>query len=237
MSTSTTLVLNCLLLGQGRDKIFPVEISGNKSVGSLRKVIKDERKRTLQFFEASDLKLWNVDVAVGEHFGEEEIEGLGLERKKSLGSMEKLSAIFSGKFTDGNLHIVVRHEREPVQLNLNCLVLSEKRNHIFLVEILSTQTVAALRNVIKDKKKAFHHVDTRTIILWRVSIPNDDSLELKLSRLNLVDEDSLSPTQELSEVYSNPPIRKHVHVIVKPPPAREFERLALATRLTSLSLL
>ncbi|KAI9435242.1 hypothetical protein BJY52DRAFT_1197709 [Lactarius psammicola] len=113
---------------------------------------------------------------------------------------------------DEHLHTIVQppasviRTNELPQLKLNCLVLGGDRNHIFPLKIPGTETVGALRDAIKDKKKnAFHHVDADTIILWR---------SMKL------DEDSLSPTQELSEVYSDPPLRKHVHIVVKPPPAR-----------------
>ncbi len=238
MSASTTLQLNCLVLGEDRNHIFPVEICRNKSVGVLREAIKDKRK-SLKDVDAAALKLWGVSIAVSDDF-EEQIEGMRLGDTTPLLSVKKLSGVFSRKLVDEHLHIVVQppasviQTNEPLRLELNCLMLGEGRGHIFPLEIPGTKTVGALREAIKDKKKnAFYHVDADTLILWRVSVPDDGSLKLKLSGLNLVDESSLSPTQVLSEVFSVPPIPKSVHIVVKPPPAREFKWLALATRLTS----
>ncbi len=235
MSTSTTFELNCLILGEDSDHIFPVEIPGDKSVGALREAIKDEKNNTFQGVDADTFKLWKVSIANDEHC-EEEIKGLGLESRKPLLPVKRLSEVFSGKPVYGHLHIVVQppasvvRTNEPPRLELNCLMLGEDRKHIFPLSIPGTKTVGALREAIKDKKKnAFYHVDADALILWRVSIPDDDSLELKLSELNLVDESSLSPMQVLSEVSSVPLILKNVHIVVKPPPPCEFEWLALAT--------
>ncbi|KAH9052999.1 hypothetical protein EDB83DRAFT_2225783, partial [Lactarius deliciosus] len=67
----------------------------------------------------------------------------------------------------------------------NCFVLGEDRNNIS-VKIPNTKNVSTLRQAIKEKN-AIHHVDANTLALWRVSIPDDNNLELKLSELDLVD--------------------------------------------------
>lgn len=41
---STLLQLNCWVLGDDPNRIFPVEIAGTKTVGSLKKAIKDENQ-------------------------------------------------------------------------------------------------------------------------------------------------------------------------------------------------
>ncbi len=236
----TCVCLNCLILGEDRNHIFPVEIYRNKSVGVLREVIKD-KKNTFKDVDADTLKLWKVSIPISDKF-EEVIEGMRLGDTTPLLPVRKLSGVFSRKPVDGHLHIVVQppasviQTDEPLRLELNCLILGEGPGHIFPLEIPGTKTVGALREAIKDKKKnAFYHVDADTLILWRVSVPDDGSLKLNLSGLNLVDESSLAPMQVLSEVFSVPPIPKNVHIVVKPPPAREFKWLALATRLTSFS--
>jgi hypothetical protein len=40
----STLELNCLVLGDDLSHIFTIEIADTKTVGTLRKVIKDEKK-------------------------------------------------------------------------------------------------------------------------------------------------------------------------------------------------
>ena len=54
---------------------------------------------------------------------------------------------------------------------------------------------------IKDKKKpAFDHVPADTLVLWKVSLPVDESLEENLP--NLAGEKPLLPVNKLSKVFS-----------------------------------
>ena len=115
---------------------------------------------------------------------------------------------------------------DPPLLQINCLVLGEPHNHIFPVKIAGTESVGALKKTIKvEEQLAFQHVDADALVLWKVSIPVDDSLEDTLP--NLVDDESLSPVEALSEVFPAPPIRKHLHIVVKPPPVGEFQCVVL----------
>ncbi|KAI6167849.1 hypothetical protein EDD17DRAFT_867146 [Pisolithus thermaeus] len=52
-----TISLNCLVLGDSRDHIFPVEISSSKTVGALREAIKDKKQYTFHHVEADKLSL------------------------------------------------------------------------------------------------------------------------------------------------------------------------------------
>jgi hypothetical protein len=121
---------------------------------------------------------------------------------------------------------------EPDQnLELNCLLLDQGLGHVpFKVEIANTKSVSALKEVIKEKKKnAFQHFDADDLIVWQASILVRDrnSLKLKLKELNLLNENQLWDLQELKELFSEPPIKYHIHILVKLPTAREFERFAL----------
>jgi hypothetical protein len=83
---------------------------------------------------------------------------------------------------------------------------------------LDHKTVIDLRKAIKNEKKnAFQHVDPDTLILWKVSIPVDQSLNETLSELDLVDAGSLSPVKKLSKVFADAPEEGHLHVVVKRP--------------------
>jgi hypothetical protein len=109
-------------------------------------------------------------------------------------------------------------------LDLNCLVLGNDANHIFPIEIAERKTVGALKDAIKDKKEyAFPHVDADTLILWKVSIPVNQSLTETLSKLDFVDEGSLLPVRRLSGVFSDQPEDEHLHIVVRVPPAGEYE--------------
>jgi hypothetical protein len=107
----------------------------------------------------------------------------------------------------------------PGAFDLNCLVLGDDPSRVFPVRIAATDSVGILRKLIKDEKKhAFEHVDADTLVLWNVSIPLGESFKDSLSKLDLVEERSLLPEQELVEIFTGPPAKKHVHIVVKAPP-------------------
>jgi hypothetical protein len=104
-------------------------------------------------------------------------------------------------------------------------VLDDDTRHIFPIEIAERMTVSGLKDAIKDKKRpAFDHVPADTLVLWKVSILVNRSLTANLSKLNFVDEESLLPAEGLSEVFSDFPVHKHLHIVVRAPPAGELDR-------------
>jgi hypothetical protein len=110
-------------------------------------------------------------------------------------------------------------------LQLNCLVFGQDPSHVFQVEIEKTKMVAALKDAIKDGgKQTFRDVDADSLMLWAESIPVDRELKQKLSNFDL-DEQSLSLLDDLIEVFSDSPARKHLHIIVRPPPSGECQSL------------
>lgn len=48
--SQSLLVLNCMVLGESRNEIFPVEIAGTKSVGSLKELIKEKKQSPVQSY-------------------------------------------------------------------------------------------------------------------------------------------------------------------------------------------
>jgi hypothetical protein len=111
--------------------------------------------------------------------------------------------------------VSVASDASPL-LEINCLVLGEPRGHIFPVEIAATKTVGALKDAIKEKKQhTFQHVDADALVLWRVSVPDNEDLVETLR--DLVDEKSLSPVHGLSKVFSNKPEDGYLHIVVKGP--------------------
>ena len=110
---------------------------------------------------------------------------------------------------------------DPRQVTrLNCLVLGEPCNRIFPVEIASTKTVGDLKKAIKvEKQPALNHVPADTFILWKVSISPNQTVPLNLDELQVDAHDItlLSPTDGLSEVFSESLAPKDIHVIVKSP--------------------
>jgi hypothetical protein len=72
-------------------------------------------------------------------------------------------------------------------LKLMCLVWPDDKpdEHIVEVKIDDDDTVASLKDVIKDKHAhAFANVDARDLVLWKCSgLPDDDNLEKNLKTL------------------------------------------------------
>ena len=61
---SSTLNLNCLVLGDDASRVFPVEIANSKTVGDLRDAIKEKNSHTFQHVDAHALVLWKVSILV-----------------------------------------------------------------------------------------------------------------------------------------------------------------------------
>jgi hypothetical protein len=111
---------------------------------------------------------------------------------------------------------------------LNCCVLSGDPSPIFMVKIRMTESVGALKTVIKDEQKeTFQHVDADSLILSRVSVPIDRIMSLNddLTKLDLDGRLSLN-TQKLSEVFFETPIQTHLHIVVRGPPG-EFSVITI----------
>ncbi|KAI9454853.1 hypothetical protein BJY52DRAFT_1282378 [Lactarius psammicola] len=95
------LGLNYLILGDSPSNIFSVRIEETEYAGTLRGTTKDKNKNTLQHIGPKALKLWNVSIAVDNHFEERINE---LKGTKPLLPM-RLSGVF---LKVKHLHIVVR---------------------------------------------------------------------------------------------------------------------------------
>jgi Crinkler effector protein N-terminal domain len=108
-------------------------------------------------------------------------------------------------------------------LELNCLIHGDGSLDIFLVKILASETVSILRDVIKDKnQQTFRQVDANNLQLFKVSIPIDSELDGTLAKFKPHNPDNnvheLSPVDDLSQIFSDHPVRKHLHIIVQPVP-------------------
>lgn len=107
-------------------------------------------------------------------------------------------------------------------LAINCVVFGDDRSHVFTIEIDDTKNVSTLKKAIKDEKKhTFRDVDADSLVLWKVSFAVDESLNENLNDLDLGAITPLPPLDELSEVFSDLLARKHLHILVQPPPNSE----------------
>jgi hypothetical protein len=104
-------------------------------------------------------------------------------------------------------------------LELNCFVVGDDATHIFSIEIANIKLVSALKDAIKVKKKlSLHHVHADALTLWKVSIPVNDDFKENARKVELREEEALSPVDPLSDVFEEMPARKHVHIMVIPDP-------------------
>jgi hypothetical protein len=111
---------------------------------------------------------------------------------------------------------------DPVELDLNCLVLGEGCNSIFNVMISDGTKVSDLKKAIMDEKNPFVRLDADALHIFRVSLPDEDGLPTKLPyfRPQHDPDDSVhylvSPTKRLKTIFVDV-VDGHVHVIVSGP--------------------
>ena len=101
------LNLNCLVLNNDTSHIFPIEIMESKTVGTLRKAIKDEKRPAFDHVPTDALLLWKVSIPVNRNLTEN-LSKLLFVDEGSLLPVERLSKVFADQPEDEHLHIVVQ---------------------------------------------------------------------------------------------------------------------------------
>ena len=97
--------LNCLVVGDDPDQLFPVEIPKKKSIGFLKRLIKKKAPH-LDHIAASDLDLWQVSFPIDDL--ETELETLDLVGHLKLSSPEKKLFKFFTNVPKDCLHVIVK---------------------------------------------------------------------------------------------------------------------------------
>jgi hypothetical protein len=103
------------------------------------------------------------------------------------------------------------------EFTLNCWVRAPHVGRIFGVKISNTETVATLKEAIKDKNsEAFRDVDAITLDLYKPRNPVPKPYKPNLNKFNLLEHGELLEMgdDEISEVFPEPPPKRHIHVIV-----------------------
>ncbi|KAF9236584.1 hypothetical protein BU15DRAFT_49808 [Melanogaster broomeanus] len=215
---SETFTLNCLVLGQDVHTVFPIEISNTKSIGTLKKLIKQEKSVDFVDVDADVLVLYKVSLPIDERL-EHELQKLPLGQP--LIGARPLSKVFSTLDEEENVHIVVLcTDTSVVQspafdrlITLNCLVYGQNVHTIFPVKISNTESIGALKDAIKEKKSV--DVDADLLVLYKVSFPIDELLEH-----NVQHSDGAQPligAWKLSRVFSNHEDDEQLHVLIDVP--------------------
>jgi len=107
------VTLNCLILGEPPENVFPVNIARSNTVDALKGVIKDSKQQSaFPDVDAHDLILYNTFLRLNGEF-EQGLDSfknrLGFE--KPLQSASKLANIFAD-LSEDDLHVIVRSPLE-----------------------------------------------------------------------------------------------------------------------------
>ncbi|KAE9386906.1 hypothetical protein BT96DRAFT_771244, partial [Gymnopus androsaceus JB14] len=192
------------------NRIFTVQILETDNIATLKKKIKEEKHPAFEHIDAHTLDLWNVSIPV-EDLSETHLHDLQPARTPLL-PVKRLGRLYLDTPLEEHLHIIAK---PPHIAGLNCLVLGDKRNHIFPVKIAETESVGSLKEAIKEKKHAaFPHIDADALELWNVSEPVDQHLENNLEKANFREKESLSPVDKLSKIFPNLPVEGCLHIVV-----------------------
>jgi len=105
------LEINCLVLGDDPSHVFPVEIASNKTVGTLKELIKEKKQHAFEHVDADTLELFKVSFPVDDdlhatlkNFHSERDAG----RVQYLSrSVARLKGLF-GDLDDEHIHLIVQ---------------------------------------------------------------------------------------------------------------------------------
>ncbi|KAF9580471.1 hypothetical protein BGW38_002878 [Lunasporangiospora selenospora] len=114
-----------------------------------------------------------------------------------------------------------------IPLTLFCLVDGESTSNAFPVLASTTTTIRELKELIKTKKaNRFQDVDADELTLWRVSHPVIAIHKHQPVLLNKIDSPTeLDPTDDISDIFTEPPPKKTIHIIVqRPPPSLPYRK-------------
>ena len=126
------------------------------------------------------------------------------------------------------------------EVSLNCFVFGDtvSQQVLFPVVIAGGSKIGELRNKIKEHNpQTFDWVDTRKIILWKISRPSADvlkELESVRSPGELGRSVILNPLSRVSTAFPASLVEDHLHIIVQLPESKEETYFPLSHGLTSL---
>ncbi|KAF9218832.1 hypothetical protein BS17DRAFT_761849 [Gyrodon lividus] len=221
---SGTCTLNCLVGPGDACRIFPIEISRTGSVTELKEAIK-QNNSVFHDVDANLLDLYKVSFRVDDEHLNDKLTKLQLDDAESLCGGSKIFNIFSSLEDNENVHIIVKAPAFLPQslavnrdITLNCWVLGQDAGRLFSIEIPETKSIEHLQEVIKEKKSAdVGHVDAKDLVLYKISLPDDERLGDELKKLRLHGVQPLRPMDKLSDVFSDPLREKHLHIAVDVP--------------------
>ncbi|KAG0041779.1 hypothetical protein BGZ83_001320 [Gryganskiella cystojenkinii] len=104
--TETYKTLFCLV--DGEPIPFPVEIEPTKTIGSLKKAIKDEKTPRFDDVAADELILWRVSIPVLPKKDRKEISLAAVPSKEELDETDEINDVFEQTLPKKTIHIIVQ---------------------------------------------------------------------------------------------------------------------------------
>lgn len=233
-----SLTLRCWIYGDEIDSIFDIQAPGSDTLIQLKQAIKFKHAVTFRDLDADALALYSIPMrdrheqlgdVLKNWIPEEASELRKLLKPLSILNLSESVIVVVAPYLGMRLFlrsVVIRlfiylfriAERTVIvvpNVILNCWLRGQNAYRIFQVEISSTETISALREVIKYTKQVdLHDVQASVLALHRVSLPIDDGFEGTLEELTLNDDDFLRPNGRVSDILTEP---DHLHVVVDVP--------------------
>ncbi|KAG9310575.1 hypothetical protein JVU11DRAFT_9130 [Chiua virens] len=209
----TEISIGCWIYDTDVDRRFFVKIPGTETVAALKETIKNKNSVTFRDIDAYELDLYTISKS--KDIGNE-LQLWTPENKSRLDPQSKVSRFKKDLIiVDGPKP--VQAAVAPTDLALNCWVRGREIDRIFTVKIPRTETVAALKEAIKNMNSVtFRDIDAYELDLYRVCLPYDDRLGETLQKFAFDREACLAPVGVLSNIFRDPPA-EHVHVVIEPP--------------------
>jgi len=120
-------------------------------------------------------------------------------------------------------------------ITIFCLVHGDSAEHAFPIRIAKTFLIGDLKDMIKEKRhNDFHNIDADKLVLWKVNIPTRNKAIFQQLYAHTPSENAMEevlggeklddPTQDVGDVFSAPPAKRHIHVIVERPAISRRDR-------------
>jgi hypothetical protein len=105
-------------------------------------------------------------------------------------------------------------------LSLNCFVLGGDPSSVFTVEILKTDNVSILKDLIKEKQShRLDHIDASKLTVWKVSLPID-TIAPELTVDDIETCQKLHSVKKIFQIFGEALMDdedEHVHILVRAP--------------------
>ena len=99
----------------------------------------------------------------------------------------------------------------------NCFLLGRDSSEVFEVEILKTEKVSFLKDLIKEiQSPRLNHVVASELIAWKVSL-SVDAITPELTVDDVGGRQELRSVKRISSIFDEALVDEHVHILVQAP--------------------